>query len=1127
MTADSVRGSRRSAVPREPLSTGFDADPQWYQDAIIYEVHVRAFMDSADDGIGDFKGLTSRLDYLSDIGVTAIWLLPFYPSPLRDDGYDIADYTGVHPDYGTLRDVRAFIREAHRRDLRVITELVFNHTSDQHPWFKRARRAQKGSPERDWYVWSDTPDRYRDARVIFKDFETSNWTWDPVAGAYFWHRFYSHQPDLNFDAPAVRAALLKITEFWLEAGVDGLRLDAIPYLYERDGTNGENLPETHAFLKELRSHVDRRFADRMLLAEANQWPEDSVAYFGDGDECHMSFHFPLMPRMFMALRMEDRDPILDVLEQTPEIPANAQWALFLRNHDELTLEMVTEEERDYMYRVYAADPQARINLGIRRRLAPLLGNDRRRIELMNGLLFSLPGTPVIYYGDEIGMGDNVYVGDRNGVRTPMQWSSDRNAGFSKANRQRLYLPVVTDPEYHHEAVNVEAQQANPHSLLWWMKRVIALRKRHPAFGRGSLRFLKPENRRVLAYIRELEDETILVVANLSRYAQWTELELDAYAGRVPVELFGSVEFPVIGTDPYLVNLGPHSFLWFSLRSEQASDDAAPMAATDLPEVAWRNDLVGMLGRGTDRVTDVLLRWMLGQRWYRGKAHAVQTARIEGAIPLSSAQPLATLALLRVEYRDGEPETYVLPLATDVDLHAAAEIAVPEHAAIARLVSEDGSTRLLDGAFVPEVFESLLGIVAGRRRLHGGDGELVGRAVKGLRGQSGPLPEAMTATPLEAEQSNSSATFSDRLVLKVYRTLEAGPNPDVEVIRFLVEHGFGHVPPVLGSVEVARSGAPTATLAMLQSYVPNEGDLWASMTAAVETTLELVRSDPTAFDGGARVPLLESSQQDPPATVSETMGETLAMARVVGQRVGEMHTTLASADLADGDFAAEPMTQLYVRGMFQSIRRGVTETMSLLGHQRPTLAPRDQDAAARLLDAAAGIDPLLERLRDSKVDGDRIRIHGDLHLGQILDTGHDVMIIDFEGEPSRALSERRLKRPALTDVAGLVRSFSYAADFPRIQARDGDRPTRDDLADAAVSAAWSRWMSAACIAGYRSATEGASFLPTTDHAWSALLDALLVAKACYELRYELGSRPDWVGIPIVGLQALINDGAAPT
>src|SRR3954464_3100932 len=480
--------------PAEPA-----ADPLWYKDAVIYEVHVRAFADGNGDGIGDFVGLTEKIDYIADLGVNTIWLLPFYPSPLKDDGYDIADYTTVHQSYGTLDDFKTFLDVAHARGLKVITELVINHTSDQHPWFQAARRAPPGSPERDFYVWSDTPDKYRGVRIIFQDFEPSNWSWDPVAKAYYWHRFYAHQPDLNYDNPAVIAAILPLVDYWFDLGVDGLRLDAAPYLYEREGTNCENLPETHDFLKHLRRHVDARFPDRMLLAEANQWPEDAIAYFGTGDECHMAFHFPVMPRLFMAVRMEDRYPIIDILQQTPPIPDTCQWAMFLRNHDELTLEMVTDEERDYMYRAYATDPQARINLGIRRRPAPLLGNDRRKIELMLGLLCSLPGTPVLYYGDEIGMGDNFYLGDRNGVRTPMQWSGDRNAGFSRANPQKLFLPVVIDPEYHFEALNVEAQQNNPSALLWWVKRLLAARKRTQAFGRGTLAFLQPDNYKVLAF----------------------------------------------------------------------------------------------------------------------------------------------------------------------------------------------------------------------------------------------------------------------------------------------------------------------------------------------------------------------------------------------------------------------------------------------------------------------------------------------------------------------------------------------------------------------------------------------------------------------------------------------------
>src|SRR6187397_1877227 len=521
-------------------------DSLWYKDAVIYQAHVRAFLDSNNDGIGDFPGLTQKLEYLQGLGINTIWLLPFYPSPLRDDGYDIADYENIHPSYGTLADFDRFIEEAHRRQLRVITELVINHTSEQHPWFQAARRAPAGSPEREFYVWSETNRKYQDVRIIFTDTETSNWSWDNTAGAYYWHRFFHHQPDLNFDNPKVLDALLKTMGFWMDRGVDGLRLDAVPYLIEREGTICENLEETHEVLKRIRRELDAAYPNRMLLAEANQWPADVRPYFGEGDECHMAFHFPLMPRMFMAVRQEDRHPIVEILRQTPEIPENCQWAMFLRNHDELTLEMVTDEERDYMYQAYAADPQMRINVGIRRRLAPLLENSRRRIELMNALLFSMPGTPVIYYGDEIGMGDNIYLGDRNGVRTPMQWSTDRNAGFSQANPQRLFLPIIIDPENHYEAVNVEAQQQNLSSILWWTKRLITLRRRFHAFGHGSTEFLYPNNRRVLVFIRRLKDEVILTVANLSRFVQCVEIDLSAFKGKVPVELFGQTEFPPIG-----------------------------------------------------------------------------------------------------------------------------------------------------------------------------------------------------------------------------------------------------------------------------------------------------------------------------------------------------------------------------------------------------------------------------------------------------------------------------------------------------------------------------------------------------------------------------------------------------
>ncbi|MGZ8711073.1 MAG: maltose alpha-D-glucosyltransferase, partial [Thermoanaerobaculia bacterium] len=629
----------------------------WYKDGVIYQTHVRAFFDSTGDGIGDFPGLTEKLDYLQDLGVNILWLLPFYPSPLRDDGYDIANYTAVNASYGSLTDFKAFMKAAHDRGIRVITELVINHTSDQHAWFQKSRQAKPGSAWRDFYVWSDTPDKYADARIIFKDFETSNWAWDPVAKAYYWHRFYSHQPDLNFDNPAVHDALLKALDFWMDLGVDAFRLDAIPYLYEREGTTCENLPETHGFLKKLRKHMDKHYPGRMLLAEANQWPEDTLPYFGDGDECHMAFHFPVMPRMYMSLAMEDRFPILDIMSQTPPIPENAQWAMFLRNHDELTLEMVTDEDRDYMWRTYAKDSQARINLGIRRRLAPLLDNHRLRIHLMNGLLFSFPGTPIIYYGDEIGMGDNIYLGDRNGVRTPMQWSAARNAGFSRANPQRLFFPVVIDPAYHYEQVNVEAQQATPHSLLWWMKRLIATRKKYKAFGRGSLDFLHPENRKILAFTRRYEDETILVVANLSRLVQCFELDLSAFKGMVPVELSGGTKFPAIGEQPYFLNLGPFAFYWFALERQKAEQTVTAQEAPALPARTFEELFAN---RNRSALADALLRYVESRRWFASKARTVSALTIAQMIPL--AKDAGYLAFVQVEYTEGETETYLLPLA---------------------------------------------------------------------------------------------------------------------------------------------------------------------------------------------------------------------------------------------------------------------------------------------------------------------------------------------------------------------------------------------------------------------------------------------------------------------------------
>jgi len=1102
----------------------------WYRDAIIYEVHVRAFQDSDADGIGDFRGLMQRLDYLQDLGVTAIWLLPFYPSPLRDDGYDIAQYKAIHPSYGTLRDFRAFLREARRQGLQVITELVLNHTSDQHPWFQRARRSLPGTVERDFYVWSDTPDRYRDARIIFKDFESSNWAWDREAKGYFWHRFYSHQPDLNFDNPAVVKGMLGVVDFWLASGVDGLRLDAVPYLYEREGTNCENLPETYDFLELLRSHVDGRFEDRMLLAEANQWPEDAAAYFGAGNRCHMAFHFPLMPRMFMATRMEDRFPIVDILNQTPPIPESCQWAIFLRNHDELTLEMVTDEERDYMYRVYAEDPQARINLGIRRRLAPLLGNDRRVIEMMNALLFSLPGTPVIYYGDEIGMGDNIYLGDRNGVRTPMQWSADRNAGFSRANPQRVYLPVITDPEYHYEALNVEAQQNNPNSLLWWMKRMIALRKRYKAFSRGTIEFLYPENRKVLAFLREFEDERILVVVNLSRHAQYLELDLSRFRGAVPVELFGRTDFPSIGEWPYLLTLSPHTFYWFALELQRERIEVTlPASEGRLPVIEVSGGWEELLNdRGLPQLEELLPSFLMSRRWFRSKARQIRAADVIDAIPIQGApssgqqegsSSLTIVTVLHVEYTEGDPELYVLPLSTAPAGQDGQE--PPAYASLARLKTTEGERVLFDAFIDPAFARALLHGLDRRRTWNGEVGKTVATVTRAFRRARGPSHEALDASPLLGEQTNTSVLFGDRLILKLIRKLEEGTNPDLEIGRFLTESaGFPHTPPMAGALEYRRGRGHSMTIGILQGFVPNEGDAWQYTLDALGSYLEQAMARGSEEEEPL-VPrpldILAMAGTEPPPLAQELMGTYLESARLLGQRTGELHVALASRP-EDPAFAPEAFSTLYQRSLYQSMRTSTQQAYRLL---RGT--GRSIPQTVQLIDLQ---DQILERFRTilgEPIEARRIRIHGDYHLGQVLYTGKDFVIIDFEGEPSRPLGERRIKRSPLRDVAGMIRSFHYAA-YTALERQMADRLQTDNPSFLEPWALfWYGWVSSSFLQAYLEAAAPGEFLPTSERQMRILFDALLLDKALYELRYELNNRPDWVRVPIQGILQLLENG----
>ena len=1076
-----------------------EGDARWYQDAVVYQVHLRAFRDADGDGIGDLRGLIERLDYLQDLGITALWLLPFYPSPLRDDGYDIADYKAVHPDYGTLEDVRALIEQAHLRGLRVITELVCNHTSDQHAWFQRARRAPPGSPERDFYVWRPDNAAYRDARIIFKDFEASNWAWDPLAKAYYWHRFYAHQPDLNFDHPPVRAALLDVVDFWFGMGVDGLRLDAIPYLYEREGTSCENLPETHAFLRELRAHVDARWKDRMLLAEANQWPEDAAAYFGQGDECHMAFHFPLMPRLFMGLHLEDRFPIVDILAQTPQLPDGCQWALFLRNHDELTLEMVTEEERGMMWRAYAREARARINLGIRRRLAPLLGNDRRRVELMLGLLLSLPGTPVLYYGDEIGMGDNIWLGDRNGVRTPMQWSPGLNAGFSEANRQRLFLPVVIDPEYHYESVNVSTQQQNPHSLLWWTKRIVALRRKQRAFGRGSFELVHADNFRVLAYVRRFEEERILVVANLSRFVQHAELDLSAHRGLVPTELMGRVKLPAVGDRPYPLVLAPHAFYWLSLEPPRGADPAELVTGAPTIKGSWPG--VAVANGRPSALDEPLAQWLSRQRWFQGHGRGLRGARLLSRWSLAEPSGPA-LTLVEASYLEGDPESYAVPLAP-VDPAGAERVEDPQ-AEVARLAS---GGLIVDGLRDPGAVRALLHVLRGAAPPPAGLRVETTPALAAVLGEE-ELPRVRAVL----ERRNTVVDVGGRAVLKVYRRVEPGPHPERELLSALVRRDFAGTPRLLAALEHAPREGPPTTLAVLMEHVSHEADAWHHALDAAGQFLERrITRDGGPGAAPPRPPrLVDLVEVEPPSELAEEAGAYLAFAGLVGQRVAELHLTLA-AELDDPALAPEPMTPFYQRSLYQSLRNQVGQTLRRV---RASLADAPEGLVGPLeavLRHEARLQARLRPLLERKVEAPRVRIHGDLELIQVLRTGVDVVLVDLEGDPTQPLDDRRLKRTVLRDLASLIRSFRAAA---RIALRERALREQDALALEPWARSWADWASAALLRAY--AQRAPALLPAAREDQQLLLDVHVLGLDLRDLEHQLAARTGMAGAAAEGV-----------
>ncbi len=1086
-------------------------DALWYKDAIIYQLHVKSFFDGNNDGVGDFPGVFEKLDYIAELGVSAVWMLPFYPSPRRDDGYDIADYTGVHPDYGDMEDVRRFIQAAHQRGLKVITELVINHTSDQHPWFQRARRAPPGSPERNFYVWSHTDETYADTRIIFIDTETSNWTWDSVAGAYYWHRFYSHQPDLNFDNPLVLEEVFKVMHFWLDLGVDGLRLDAVPYLVEREGTNNENLPETHEVLKVIRAELDRYAPGRMLLAEANQWPEDAQQYFGNGDECHMSFHFPLMPRMYMAIAREDRFPITDIMRQTPEIPANCQWAVFLRNHDELTLEMVTSGERDYLWNTYATDRRARINLGIRRRLAPLLERDRRRIELMNSLLLSMPGTPVIYYGDEIGMGDNIFLGDRDGVRTPMQWSMDRNAGFSRVDPAKLVLPPIMDPIYGFQAVNVEAQASDPHSLLNWTRRMLAVRKRHRSFGRGIQRFLYPGNRKVLAFLRELPGddgttETILCVSNLSRTAQAVELDLSQYAGRVPVDIIGGSVFPPIGQLTYLLTLPPYQFFWFLLAEGAQLPSWHSVPPEPLPDFATLvmragtsfTDLIKGEGRPVLE-REALPAYLPKRRWFASKGEPLKSVRLAYAVPLPGTAGNVTFAEIEAEL-PGHMDRYLLPLGLAWEDEITG--ALSQQLALAR-VRRFSRVGFLTDAFALDPLTR--GMVEGFREsrvIPIGQGELQFRPTSRM--------EALDLAPdaeirrLSAEQSNSSWIVGDAIVLKLVRRVLAGIHPEGEMTRFLTERGFGNTAPLFGElVRIDEQGTPH-TVGLAQGFVRNQGDGWGWTLDFLARGVEelAVTGAAEALDGA------EAGQ--------DVFAAYEVFARAIGTRLAELHALL-SQPTDQPDFAPERATDAVLTEWGEGAIEQIDAALGLLAKVQDWPDEATKEQAEILMRHADALREAARRLAMHGKGALRTRVHGDFHLGQVLVVQSDAFIIDFEGEPARTMEQRRAKSCPMRDVAGLLRSFDYAAAAAapgRVAASEQAGVRRQTALQEFRQRASSSFMEA-----YHAVLEAADPRWVPAAAEQALLDLFLLEKAAYEIKYEAANRPTWLGIPLGGMYGI--------
>ncbi|MDK9722990.1 MAG: maltose alpha-D-glucosyltransferase [Rhodospirillales bacterium] len=1097
-------------------------DPLWYKDAIIYEMHVRSFFDANNDGIGDFVGLTRQLDYIQDLGVNTIWLLPFYASPLRDDGYDISDFHAIHPNYGTRDDFKTFINEAHHRGLRVITELVINHTSDQHPWFKASRNAPAGSAKRDYYLWSDSKKKFPETRIIFTDSETSNWAWDDTAKAYYWHRFFSHQPDLNHNNPHVVRAVTRLMRYWLDIGVDGLRLDAIPYLCVREGTNNENLPETHEVIKQFRKVIDSHYKNRMLLAEANQWPEDVCEYFGDGDECHMAYHFPLMPRIYMALAQEDRHPVIEILNQTPDIPSTCQWAIFLRNHDELTLEMVTKKERDYLYEMYANDQRMRVNVGIRRRLAPLMDNDRRKIELVVWLLMTMPGSPVIYYGDEIGMGDNIYLGDRNGVRTPMQWSPDRNAGFSRADPQKLFLPPVMDPVYGYEAVNVEAQSRNATSLLNWYKRVIALRKSVKAFGRGKTQLLRPGNRKVLAYLRTYEDEIILCVANLSRIPQAVEIDLSQYSGHVLVDLIGRTSFPPANSAPYLLTLSGYGFFVFRL-DEKASLPTwhEEKRALQEPPIlvlleGWRTFFAPKTGAsviqraisGTARrqlQSEVLIPYIASRPWFAAKGHAIEHIEFtqEGEWSHDGHSWLITLAY--VVFTDIPAQSYFLPLAIAWDEEAADLLSHLAPWTLARIRQKE-KTGILYGAFGDDSFCAEIVKAIGSDV----DAPFAGGQLEFRTGRTKSVIRNEDITNFHRpaiEQTNTNVIINNRYFLKGYRRLHQGVNPEAEMGLFLSGKGFAHVAQVVGSLEYRRGDGTVFALALLQDYVTNQGDGWSVTQDYLQRYF---------------LSCLTELKKEPSEGATADHSYFLTLMQTLGGRVGEMHLIL---DQGAGNPDFEPLAfhdddfEQWAAGSAERAR----QVCSLVEASYTKLLDEVKPAAEKLLSERIPLFESIKALRAKDLSVTRIRHHGHLKLDQVLLAEGDFVIIDFGGDPDFPIERRRMKHTPFRDVAGILYSLHCAG---RMAARNciAERPD-DRLCLEGRRIEWEGQATTAFMKGYEHAAQAGSFYPADANQRRTLIDLSLIDLMLDQIIHKAGSHYEWLDLPLDGLMTFIHKEAS--